>query len=782
VITTGNDEIIGFVLEKSGGNGQSFNVVADLTGSGGKRDAAFSGTTPENEETVAVATAATTVAHQTAPPYSLYRVSFDGSGNVTRQLIAEDIFRMRFRYFDKNGVELAASGLGSADAQREARKQIRRIELQLTGMTRNPDLSYVDPKVYSPSAAASARQHRKVTLTQQISALNLGKKWLDHGAIPVTGLTAPPELTLCTGHCNKFLLSWPAVSGVSAYKVRAISAGSPAIDTTTEVPGSTQLIWEPPDPSRAYTFTVASWNTSTNEMSAFANPVAGACANSNTPAAPASGAVAGQNGSDYAMSVSWAAVTENSAALSGTCLSSSGATSSIDVPNDTALLDLQTYRVHRERSTGSNAAFGTSAANRIDDDWGNASPGTTAAFVDARAAACESYYYRALAVDACGVEGAPSPAMASAASFTPAAGVTPAAPMTLTANPAVTNNGVYYTVPLSWSAVSTASDGKPAAVARYVIKRERQLTGSFSYSLDTSFGSGGTREVLDATTFTDYAPMTVSGLIAKYRYTVKARWNCSTLRDSAFSPPHLVPCATTGTASISSPTLGATITIGAVQPIVVSVTGTWNRADVFVKNEGGATVASFSNPVAVTNGNFTFNWDTSSLADGDYTIEAVLYQGSCTRQLTSVTVNLDPVVACFTVAESSFQGSNRSMVFTIKNNCTSTQTITAITPSWCCGPNNATTQLQKIRYDGMDVYLASLDGSTGGPPTGSSGHQCALLSVITLAPGATSSQISLDFSEEMKAAGGLPKSKLDPILLHTSDLPAGEDGGPVSPP
>jgi prepilin-type N-terminal cleavage/methylation domain-containing protein len=209
IVTTGNDEIVGYVLRKPGGdvnNPVSLTMNMDFSA---PRDATMSGGTITNEETATVKVATSTLAGETDPPYQLARVTFDSSGTPQYEVVAENIFRLSFSYFDKTGAA-AIPTVGGADAQRADRAAVRQIDVNMIGMSSRPDPGYVDTNTYSPVEGASTKNLRKLSLTQHIVPPNLGLIGHRHMSSPAIVIQPPASITVCTGHCQYFGVTWPA--------------------------------------------------------------------------------------------------------------------------------------------------------------------------------------------------------------------------------------------------------------------------------------------------------------------------------------------------------------------------------------------------------------------------------------------------------------------------------------------------------------------------------------------------------------------------------------------
>ena len=155
-VSTGNNEIVGYVLAKPGGvGGDTLSFDADV------------GEVPRDGlmETVLVEHVALT---HDDPPYTLYRfhLKSDSSG-VVRTPVIDNLRSLRFTYFDGSGTALCDSCGGDGPA---VRASIRRIRVELEGLTRDPDPRWTDPH----DSHSGTSHHRKFELTLDITPPNLG--------------------------------------------------------------------------------------------------------------------------------------------------------------------------------------------------------------------------------------------------------------------------------------------------------------------------------------------------------------------------------------------------------------------------------------------------------------------------------------------------------------------------------------------------------------------------------------------------------------------------------
>ena len=174
-VSTGNDEIVVYVLAKlDGSSTDTLTFAADVKES--PRDGVV--------ETVNISNVA--LIHDD-PPYGLYRISLNndmstwGTGDFfVRSLVAENVYALSFRYFNLSGGQINATfdltstsddiGGSEAVAIVAQRSGIRRIEANLVGMTRDPDLSWVDPQ----DTNVATQQHQKFYLRGNITPRNAG--------------------------------------------------------------------------------------------------------------------------------------------------------------------------------------------------------------------------------------------------------------------------------------------------------------------------------------------------------------------------------------------------------------------------------------------------------------------------------------------------------------------------------------------------------------------------------------------------------------------------------
>jgi hypothetical protein len=715
IVTTGNDEIVGYVLRKGTANPYTISIRADLTGTG--RDAIFtSNASIAGEEPGNVNVAARTLAEQTNPPYQLVRVTFTGAGEPRYDVVAENVRSLQFKYYPASGTAEVAVGNSGADAQRVERAKIRKIYAKLVGMTDRPDLQ-------------TQKDYRNFTLEQTILAVNLGVVGSKHNATPPISLPIPDSITACNGHCRNHLIRWAAADGVSVYRLTITAPASSPLGTytnTVDVAGLQYEFREPDEDvnagvTRQFTFKVAA--TSGATIGAFTSGVSRTSVNDpqSVPNAPQNIVGAGAP-NEYAMDVTWDAVTQNVNPVTDTTrcatVGSMGGGSAPPMPWAQQAIDLTNSKVFRVRSTGANAGsdatvdVSTQAIGALQNAISNT------AFRDRTAAPCTNYFYRVKACDLCTVTSAYSTAMLTPVAFDVPSGLTPskpaAAPIVVGA---VASNGTNYTVQLQWSHVTAASDSKPAATAHYVLERWRKLGAASTYTYETSF------DVYENTVGpVDTPPEQVGGQTANYRYYVKGVYDCTTPRVGPLSDPYDLACTPPGTntAAIAKPIANDMFTRPAetVVPLELTVTGTgWTGASMVVKDGYGNVMDT---PPAITGGptlgKYTFSsWNIApdTIPDGTYVVTGSATVGSCRANAAQTTFTIETTACGQRIVQAALQGNGgntaTSMTFRIENTCTTNVVFNKLTPVWQGVP--ASVKLTGVKVGSTTIFTNAGVGS-----------------------------------------------------------------------
>ena len=185
VVSTGNDEVVAYVLVKPGGpNPHTLTFEADLEEA--QRDAEV--------ETVQVDAVSLV---QDDPPYTLYRITFStdvglwgSSSFVKREVLAENVGSMTFRYYDAAGVQInstfdldsTSEDIGGSESAVAARGSIARIQVDLLGLSPDPRAGWVDVTDPNPDT----RPFHKFRLTSNVVPRNVGL-----AAVPDDGSQPP---------------------------------------------------------------------------------------------------------------------------------------------------------------------------------------------------------------------------------------------------------------------------------------------------------------------------------------------------------------------------------------------------------------------------------------------------------------------------------------------------------------------------------------------------------------------------------------------------------------
>ncbi len=227
IVTTGNDEIIGYALGKPSGTQPPGTITfkADTTGTVSTldtvvRDAFVNKTTGaitgEETKTIANVELRNTNDAAYAPPYTLYRFYFDDAGAVVRQPFIDNVYSIEFTYYDGSGNVIldGATPLTQADwgddngfdkqAGRLTRWNVRRVKVEVRTMTPETDLRL---KRVSGSTGVPNFQGRRIfTLQAEVFPPNLGRRGArDRDINPPE---PPRNVEICSGQCDMVRVSW----------------------------------------------------------------------------------------------------------------------------------------------------------------------------------------------------------------------------------------------------------------------------------------------------------------------------------------------------------------------------------------------------------------------------------------------------------------------------------------------------------------------------------------------------------------------------------------------
>jgi len=468
VVSTGNDEIVTYILAKPGpvgGDTLTLRVDADRP-----RARALKTITIPNVVLV-----------QDNPPYTLYRVSLadvngvfplspQASSNFVYEPVAENIRTMTFLYYDDAGTLIspntpANSGddIGGGDAQITARGKVRRVAVSIVGMTSDEDLDYTDP------ADATATSHfRKFDLQSDVNPENLGKTGVKD--IDITPPPTPSNVAVVPGHCQGMLVKWdqPApTSGVTSYVIKFYPSATPSAFTTRSFTyphieyGTVDYLGHGFVSGLAmgtnYCFQVQARDLGGNQ-SGWAPAVSPPCAvvtNTTTPGAP-------QNvtASYYSTNVGMPSSLDGKIHLNWDELKvNTVATSLAGDPNSilgaTILRDFTGYKLYRDVSS----SFATPVVAKTATDLP-----IGILTIDDTVPSCKDFFYKLSGVDICGTEGPQSAIVTGRANTS----FDPAPPTNASAVRSSQNN-----ILVQWTAVTTnnASPPAPIAVEKYGIWR-----------------------------------------------------------------------------------------------------------------------------------------------------------------------------------------------------------------------------------------------------------------------------------------------------------------------
>jgi prepilin-type N-terminal cleavage/methylation domain-containing protein len=678
IVTTGNDEIVTYALGKPTLPGSTaISFVADVVES----------TRDGDEETIGIPGP---VLVQDDPPYTLYRISprnvggltgfdgtFDSQPEFTYEPIAENIRSLTFRYFDFSGNVVnpntpadPSDDIGGLDANRDTRTQISRVEIDLEGMTPDPDPEWTDPA----DTDASTQHHRKFGLTATVTPRNIGKKGIPD--LDLQPPSTPTGLAACVGHCKGTLLTWnpnPPTEAVAEYRLAyGTTTGNL---TSTRTTGNLWLHVDGLAETGTYYFAVAAIDAAGNS-SAYSTEISATNVNDTQPG-PVPGFSAAASTADPGIVVTWDRLADNDTSITGA--SSSGGCD-IQKPDNR---DLGGYALFRD--VGSDPAVtlggelvGPGSLNR-----------NVQQYMDTGVVACRDYTYDIRALDRCGVAG---DEQASTVTTQYTTNVLPRAPINVNA----AESGIYKNL-VVWDAVHQNVDGDPIAVSTYNVYRALGDSGNppLMDDLYTLIGSSATTSFEDNYGGSNAPPV---GYIFFYR--VSALDDCP--NESALSAPAGAECAFDGQVQITP--ADGTVIYG-VRDIVVTADG----SDTYVA--GGVTVRdSYGNivlgPVTSDTYPFTFSWDTRSLYPDTYIVTgAVVNDTGCKRAASVRVKTVTSPACCLSQTGQGLDSDNKAdsnvVVRLLANLCENNLNATEMTVYYTLSDNLST--LDDIRWNGASV-------------------------------------------------------------------------------
>ena len=600
VISTGNDEVVGYVLSKPDGTGpDTITFSADVNDE--PRDGNVTAVTINN-----------VVLNPTSPPYTLYKISLNNNVGtccagdfIVRTPIVENVRNLTFQYFDATSTApIAAPGATELAAAKIVRAGITRFNVSLIGMTKDPDMNVVD------ASDPAAPKYRKFELRGDVVPRHMrmkGMQDLESDSVP-PGKPATP--TLVAGHCGGLIVSWalnPSGDGVSQYRVNyGPSAGVVAGTRSTVGP---PLFLDGLTPSATAYVSIQAQDAAGN-ISIKSNEANAVVTNLNTPSAPAGASAT--NGQTSAIQLNWTPVTTNTASVPAAD------------PIAPSIRELAGYRIYRGDTSGV-PATGTPKYTEAQARAPGSPP-----FNDTSVVNCHPYYYKVTAVDTCGTESAPTAAFSGQST----SAIAPQAP---------TNVQAFRLGPghasVTWSAVVKDVSNKDIAIASYDVYRSAVTLKSDPPS--SAVFSSTPSATVTGLSYDDTGVPSLNSLQTVY-YRVVAKDEC--VNYSAPSNLAEPQCAFSGTVAFVTPTNGGVV----AGPVTVTV-GVTGGSDTYT----GVTI-TYTHATAGVTRTFTSStagptWTDSAwlaMPAGPYTITAtVTNSGGCTST-TSIAVNGGSVVGC----------------------------------------------------------------------------------------------------------------------------------------
>ncbi|HZM70539.1 MAG TPA: prepilin-type N-terminal cleavage/methylation domain-containing protein, partial [Candidatus Cryosericum sp.] len=610
VVSTGNDEIVTYVLAKPGPVGpDTLTLVLDPDRPRAK-----------SNKTISIPNVALV---QNNPPYTLYRVtladisgSFPGAPNAASNFVyepvADNIRTMSFQYWPDAGVILnpdtpanPADDIGGSNANSVTRSRIRRIAVNLVGMTPDEDLAYVDA-----TDATATTHYRKFDLQSDVNAENLGKTGVKD--VDITPPPTPTNVAVVPGHCKGMLVKWDTpsnTSGVAAYTIKYWPNGSPTTFSLTAVTyphneygivdydghgfvsGLTSGV--------SYCFQVQARDIVGNQ-SGWAPSSSWPCAvvaEASTPGTPQNLKATGDgtvSPLDSRVQLTWNEVQSNSNTVTG----------DPDLIGGTTIMrDPKGYKLYRSTTSG----FTPDDATNLIAGTSLLGVGVTS-YTDTNVSNCTNYYYKLVSTDTCDVVSTASTQEPGRAETL----IAPSRPLGLSVNR--TSNNL---VALTWAPVTTKVDGTSAYIDLYKVYRTKQPFGTLATSV-----SAGAYSLLATTSTNTYADNLAGQEISDLNngwslfYTVSAADLCG--NESARSDPGEASCAFNATVTTSP---ADNSTSAGIIPIGMTISGSGNYARARVR------IPSISGPGDIYDQQslaypFSFpSWNSAAVGAGDYTIQ-----------------------------------------------------------------------------------------------------------------------------------------------------------------
>lgn len=563
VVSTGNDEIVTYVLSKPGVSGPD-DLVLEID------------VDKPRTKTVKTVTIPDVALIQDDPPYTLYRVTItdvagafpaspQASSAFVYEPVAENIYSMTFQYYSDGAILVnpdtpadKTDDIGGAESNAATRDRVKRITVNLVGMTADPDSGYDD----ATDAIAATRSFRKFDLRSDVNAENLGKAGVKD--IDITPPGPPTNVALVPDHCQGMLVTWDqpsSASGISAYSIKSYVSGSPSAFSTFTVtyPHNDYGVIDYDGHGFVAGLTMGSnmcfqvqAKDAAGNQSGWApasSPPCEVVTENSTPGQPAN-LVATGNGTlsplQSQIDLTWDAVQNNSNNVSG---------DPDTIGGFTILRDGAGYKLYRDTSSG----FTPDDATNMIESTSILGTGISA-YSDTNVVDCKNYYYKLVAVDTCDTPGTVSAEALGRAETT----VEPSKPIGL--------SGTYVSgdVILSWSPVTTKVDSSTTVIEIYNIYGLLATSGIPAASLP--LGSFTLRGTSNTNSFTDTltsSENSATGAGSSMYYMVSAADLCG--NESVKSDPVETQGCTFGGTFVHSPYDGDTV--AGLVPISLDATG-----------------------------------------------------------------------------------------------------------------------------------------------------------------------------------------------------------------
>lgn len=530
VVSTGNDEVVGYVLSKpdpaTGNPTGPDTITFDADVNDSPRDGVK-----------ATVTVNKVVLNPTNPPYDLYKISLNNNvatccnnDFIVRTKVAQNIRNLTIQYFNPSGsAAIPAPGMAETATAIANRQSVNRFNVSLIGMTKDPDISYND------TTDPASRNYRKFELRGDVIPRNMKMKGVQDLAADMVPPNKPATPTLVPGHCGGLVVIWtpnPSNDGVSSYRINFGTTS--AANDDFKGGASSPYFLDGLTTGTLYYVTIQAMdgagNTSIPSNSANATVV-----NSNTPSPP-TGPSATNDQTNF-VRLNWTATTTNTASVPA------------GDPAAPTIRDLKGYRVYRGDNS-SVAASGTPYANET------VVTGMVPPWDDTGTVNCHNYFYRMTAVDSCGTESGPTSTFTGNSS-------TNIAPLAPTNVQAFITGSTSATV--SWDPVKKDVNGNTIAINAYDVYRSPVMLKTDPPPTTWPVSPIGTS---NAVTYADTTMPSINALQTIY-YMVIAKDEC--VNYSAPSNNAQASCSFSGTVKITTPTDGA-IVAGTV-PVTVTVSG-----------------------------------------------------------------------------------------------------------------------------------------------------------------------------------------------------------------